>query len=64
MKLALRLLKEGRRDEKTAPKFYGRLKKALPYKYRKTITLIQNQEKRHYRILKKIEKEIKDSIKQ
>jgi len=60
MNLAIKLINEGLKDEKKAPKFYIKLKKALPYKYRVRIKKIQNQEKEHYKILKKIKKELKE----
>ena len=60
MKPVFKLLKEGRKEEKSAPKFYSRLKRALTYKYKGSISKIQCQEKEHYRILRKIEKELKE----
>lgn len=64
MKRLLMLLKEGRKDEKSAPIFYAKLKSALPTKYRPKITYIQNQERNHYKILRKIQEEITEEIKE
>lgn len=46
------------KDEKIAPRDYGKLKKLLPISERKKITHIQKQERSHYRTLQEIKKRL------
>ncbi|MDD4110160.1 MAG: hypothetical protein PHS54_01250 [Clostridia bacterium] len=46
------------KDEKIAPRDYGKLKKLLPVDERKKITKIQKQERSHYKTLQGIKKRL------
>lgn len=46
------------KDERIAPRDYSKLKKLLPEKEKKKITMIQKQEKNHFKTLQKIKRRL------
>ena len=58
MNEGIRRLNDMLKDENSAPLIYEKLKKSLPLKYSKVISQIQQQEKNHYRILRRIKMDL------